>query len=140
MLMVLAQLSGDLEILDEVTPYIHGAWSFLESVPDNLKQKVRARLAGVLKDYAASSREPPRHILSEVLKKMIRAIRGVWGDGDPRDGNLEVATTHQFRFIGWPVRGGGQFGFTERQTTRSRIVCGDGTVSRNEGRSSRRAV
>ena len=33
MLMVLAQFTGDLEILDEVAPHIHGAWSFLESVP-----------------------------------------------------------------------------------------------------------
>ena len=52
MLMVLAQLSGDLVILDEVAPHIHGAWSFLESVPEDLKQKVRDRLVAVLKDYA----------------------------------------------------------------------------------------
>ena len=49
MLMVLAQLSGDLAILDEVAPHIHGAWSFLESVPEDLKQKVRDRLVAVLK-------------------------------------------------------------------------------------------
>ena len=54
MLMVLSQLSGDLQILDEVAPHIHGAWSFLESVPEDLKQKVRDRLAAVLKDYAAT--------------------------------------------------------------------------------------
>jgi 4-hydroxyacetophenone monooxygenase len=73
MLMVLAQLSGDLEILDEVAPHIHGAWSFLESVPEDLKQKVRERLVAVLRDYAASEREPPRHIPSETLQKMMSA-------------------------------------------------------------------
>ena len=56
MLMVLSQLSGDLQILDEVAPHIHGAWSFLESVPEDLKQKVRDRLAAVLKDYAATGK------------------------------------------------------------------------------------
>ena len=40
MLMVLSQLSGDLQILDEVAPHIHGAWSFLKSAPEDLKQKV----------------------------------------------------------------------------------------------------
>ena len=73
MLMVLAQLSGDLEILDEVAPHIHGAWSFLESVPEDLKQKVRERLVAVLREYAASEREPPRHIPSETLQKMMSA-------------------------------------------------------------------
>jgi 4-hydroxyacetophenone monooxygenase len=73
MLMVLVQLSGDLEILEEVAPHIHGAWSFLESVPENLKQKVRDRLVAVLKDYAASGREPPRRIPSDTLQKMMSA-------------------------------------------------------------------
>ena len=41
LLMVLVQLTGDMAILDEVAPHVHGAWSFLESVPEELKQKVR---------------------------------------------------------------------------------------------------
>ena len=73
MLMVLVQLSGDLEILEEVAPHIHGAWSFLESVPEDLKQKVRDRLVVVLKDYATSGREPPRRIPSDALQKMMSA-------------------------------------------------------------------
>ena len=73
MLMVLVQLSGDLAILDEVAPHIHGAWSFLESVPEPLKQKVRDRLVEVLKDYAASGREPPRHTPPETLQRMMSA-------------------------------------------------------------------
>lgn len=54
MLMVLSQLSGDLDILDEVAPHIHGAWIFLETVPEDLKKKVRDRLVAVLKDYATT--------------------------------------------------------------------------------------
>src|ERR1700730_10657514 len=73
MLMVLVQLTGDLEVLGEVAPHIHGAWSFLESVPENLKQKVRDRLVLVLQDYAATGREPPRRPPSDVLQRMMSA-------------------------------------------------------------------
>jgi 4-hydroxyacetophenone monooxygenase len=58
MLMVLAQLSGDLTILDEVAPHIQGAWSFMETVPQDLKQKVRDHLVATLKDYT------PRQVAS----------------------------------------------------------------------------
>ena len=73
MLMVLSQLSGDLEILDEVAPHIHGAWSFLETVPEDLKQKVRDQLAAVLKDHATTGKQPPRHVPSETLQKLMSA-------------------------------------------------------------------
>lgn len=72
-LMVLVQLSGDLAILDEVAPHIHGAWSFLESVPEALKQKVRDRLVAVLKDYAATGRAPPPRPSGEILQRMMSA-------------------------------------------------------------------
>jgi 4-hydroxyacetophenone monooxygenase len=73
MLMVLAQLSGDLTILDEVAPHIHGAWSFLETVPEDLKQKVRDRLVAVLKEYAVTGREPPVDIPEATLQRMMSA-------------------------------------------------------------------
>src|SRR5439155_3876043 len=53
--------------------HIYGAWSFLESVPEHLKQKVRDRLVRVLKDYAATGREPPRRPPSDVLQRMMSA-------------------------------------------------------------------
>src|SRR3712207_5612238 len=71
MLMVLVQLTGDLGLLDEVAPHIHGAWSFLESVPETLKQKVRDRLVEALKDYAVADRPPPRLPHAEVLQRMM---------------------------------------------------------------------
>jgi 4-hydroxyacetophenone monooxygenase len=73
MLMVLAQLSGDMAILDEVGPHIHGAWSFMESVPEALKQTVRDRLVDVLKDYAATGRAPPADIPEDTLQRMMSA-------------------------------------------------------------------
>src|SRR3954449_3662467 len=71
MLMVLVQLTGDLAILDEVAPHIHGAWSFLESVPEPLKQKMRDRLVDALQDYAVADRPPPRLPHAEVLQRMM---------------------------------------------------------------------
>jgi 4-hydroxyacetophenone monooxygenase len=73
MLMVLSHLSGDMDILDEVAPHIQGAWSFMESVPEDLKQKVRDRLVATLKDYAATGREPPRDIPPETMQRMMSA-------------------------------------------------------------------
>ena len=73
LLMVLAQLSGDLDILHEVAPHIQGAWSFMETVPEALKQKVRDRLVSVLRDYAATGREPPRTIPTDTLQQMMSA-------------------------------------------------------------------
>jgi 4-hydroxyacetophenone monooxygenase len=71
LLMVLVQLSGDLAILDEVAPHIHGAWSFMEVVPEALKQKVRDRLVEVLKDYAATGRPLPPRPPMDLLQRMM---------------------------------------------------------------------
>jgi 4-hydroxyacetophenone monooxygenase len=73
MLMVLTQLSGDLMILDEVASHINGAWSFMETVPEALKQTVRERLVAVLKDYAATGRGPPKDLPAETLQRMMSA-------------------------------------------------------------------
>ena len=75
-LMVLAQLSGDMAILDEVAPHIQGAWSFMESVPEPLKQKVRDRLVDVLKDYAATGRQPPAELPTATLQRIMTAGAG----------------------------------------------------------------
>jgi 4-hydroxyacetophenone monooxygenase len=72
-LMVLVQLTGDMAILDEVAPHIHGAWSFLESVPEELKQKVRDRLVAALKDYAATGRPLPPRPPADILQRMMSA-------------------------------------------------------------------
>src|SRR4051794_41169848 len=70
-LMVLVQLTGDLRVLEEVAPHIHGAWSFLESVPPELKAKVRDRLVEALQDYAVEDRPPPPLPPAETLQRMM---------------------------------------------------------------------
>jgi 4-hydroxyacetophenone monooxygenase len=74
--MVLAQLTEDLGILDEVSPYIGGAWSFLENIPEALRQKVRTRLMAVLEDYATTGRELPPLPSDTVLQRMMTASVG----------------------------------------------------------------
>lgn len=71
LLMVLVHLTGERHWLEEVGPHIHGPWNFQESVPRDLKQRVRARMRAVLRDLAASNRplpaEPPPDLLREML-------------------------------------------------------------------------
>jgi 4-hydroxyacetophenone monooxygenase len=42
--MALAQLSGDLSVLDDIAPHVRGAWEHLESVPAPVAARVRDRL------------------------------------------------------------------------------------------------
>ncbi len=71
MLMVLVHLGGEESWLDEVSPFITGPWNFHENAPEELKQRMRARLKAILLDYAASNRplptEPPPHLLRRML-------------------------------------------------------------------------
>jgi 4-hydroxyacetophenone monooxygenase len=73
MLMALVQLTGDLELMDEVAPHIQGPWNFLQTVPDALKQTVRDRLVATLKDYAAHDRPAPARPTEAVLQRMMSA-------------------------------------------------------------------
>ena len=74
-LLVHAQLSGDTRLLDEAAPYITGAWSFNETIPDDLKARARNALVDALKDYAASGRTPPQ-ALGERLQHLMSAAVG----------------------------------------------------------------
>lgn len=55
--MALVQFTGDLTILDQIGPYVRGAWDHLESVPDELANSVRDRMVQALDRYHAG--EPP---------------------------------------------------------------------------------
>ncbi|MDB5839275.1 MAG: hapE 3 [Herminiimonas sp.] len=71
--MLLAHLSGDLTLLEQVAPHIRGPSAALESVPEPLKQKVRDRLVEVLKDYAATDRAVPNSLPPDVLQRVMNA-------------------------------------------------------------------
>ncbi|MFD1198052.1 flavin-containing monooxygenase [Brucella gallinifaecis] len=75
-LMVLVQLTGDMTILDEVRPYIHGAWNFMEDVPETLKEKVRDRLVLALKEKAQSGEAPAITTEADRLQRMMSAAVG----------------------------------------------------------------
>ena len=77
LLMVLVHLSGEEDWLDEVGAHINGPWNFQESVPAELKQRVRARVKEVLRDYSLSLRALPAEPPAGLLRKMLAA--GVGG-------------------------------------------------------------
>lgn len=58
MLLVHGQLTGDHALVDELSPYIRGPWSFQQSVPPALRAKVVDALIGALKAVASSSIAP----------------------------------------------------------------------------------
>jgi 4-hydroxyacetophenone monooxygenase len=77
LLMVLVHLTGEEHWLDEVTPHIHGPWNFQETVPEDLKRRLRARLREVLLDVAARDAPLPTEPPPGLLRKMLAA--GVGG-------------------------------------------------------------
>ncbi len=93
LLMVLVQLTGDTALLDEVAPFIQGPWSFLESVPEPLKARLRDRLVQVLQDYAAAGRDEPARPDEAVLQRMMGA-----GVGQPVPGEYIPLLLEEMRF------------------------------------------
>ena len=74
-MMVLSHLGGDLDILDEVAPHVQGAWNYQQTVPEEIKAKVRDRLVRVLQDYAAHDRPIP-DLPTATLRRMMSASVG----------------------------------------------------------------
>jgi 4-hydroxyacetophenone monooxygenase len=74
-LMVQAHLSGDSDLLDEVEPHVQGAWNYQQTVPEELKAKVRARLISTLESYARTGQQIPR-LPPERLRRMMSASVG----------------------------------------------------------------
>lgn len=75
-LMTLVYLTGDFELLDEVAPHIKGAWNFLETIPDNLKEEIRSKLVATLKQYAVEGVTVPRTPHRQTLRRMMSASVG----------------------------------------------------------------
>ena len=74
--MVLAHLSGEDALLEELRPYIHGAWNFMEDVPPELKQNVRDELVRVLKHYAVDGQAPPPAPSDALLRNIMEVCVG----------------------------------------------------------------
>ena len=74
--MVLAHLTGRDEILEALRPYIQGPWNFMESVPPELKQRVRDDLVTALKTYASTGHAPPAVPSYELVSKIMSVCVG----------------------------------------------------------------
>ncbi len=57
-LLVQAQLSGDTALLEEAAPHITGAWSYQESIPEELRARIRDGLVAALARVAAEGKAP----------------------------------------------------------------------------------
>lgn len=74
--MALVQLSGDLSLLDEVGPFIKGPWDHQESVPPELKARIRDRVAAELERLERGG-EPRLAVPSaEVVQRMMSTAVG----------------------------------------------------------------
>ncbi len=68
LLMVLVHLTGEAHWLDEVAPHINGPWNFQETVPEDLKARVRARVKQILLSITELPAEPPPALLRKMLE------------------------------------------------------------------------
>ncbi|MBN9429044.1 MAG: NAD(P)/FAD-dependent oxidoreductase [Burkholderiales bacterium] len=69
--MSLAQLSGDLSLLERIAPHVRGAWEHLENVPAELAAEVRDRVAALLAGEDGAAKpvlpEPDRQTLRNMM-------------------------------------------------------------------------
>src|SRR5690606_17743379 len=72
-LMVLAHLSGDLDLLDEAAPYIDGPWDFQVRIPDPLKARIRDRLVQVVLELHASKKPIDPALPPATLQRIMSA-------------------------------------------------------------------
>lgn len=75
LMMSLVHLTGDAGWITEASPHIKGGWSFLADLPDELQQRIRAKLVDTLQDLA-SGRAHPAHISDELLTRMMHISVG----------------------------------------------------------------
>lgn len=74
--MSLVQLSGDLSLLDEVSPFVKGAWDHMESLPPELKASIRDRLAAEMERLERGG-EPRLPVpSSDIVQRMMSTAVG----------------------------------------------------------------
>lgn len=76
MLALLAQLSGDMDLLEEAAPHIEGAWPHMQHVPDALRVRVRDHLVQALEALARNHDDlppanPPASTLLRIMAKVV---------------------------------------------------------------------
>ena len=76
LLLVLVQLTGDRHLLELARPHIKGPMNYQETMPDELRNEIRARLANALIDYAESKRPLPSLPDGGLLREMLSTAAG----------------------------------------------------------------
>jgi 4-hydroxyacetophenone monooxygenase len=74
--MVLTHLTGDFGLLNEIAPHIRGAWNFMASVPEELKERVNAELIQVLERFASQGLPIPQLPDPPTLRRMMSLAVG----------------------------------------------------------------
>jgi 4-hydroxyacetophenone monooxygenase len=75
-LLVHAHLTANTALLDEAAPYIHGAWNYLEKIPEELKTRIRESLIATLKRLAATGQPLVRRLPDDVMKRIMTVGAG----------------------------------------------------------------
>ena len=74
--MSLIHMTGDLSLLEHITPHIRGAWEHLESIPPELAGDIRDRMAACMAEMSRGGSPSLAQPSSQVIQKMMSAAVG----------------------------------------------------------------
>ena len=74
--MSLIHMTGDLSLLEHITPHIRGAWEHLESIPPELAGDIRDRMAACMVEMSKGGSPSMAQPSSSVIQKMMSAAVG----------------------------------------------------------------
>lgn len=74
--MSLIHMTGDLSLLEHITPHIRGAWEHLESIPPELAGDIRDRMAACMVEMSKGGSPRMAQPSSQVIQKMMSAAVG----------------------------------------------------------------
>jgi 4-hydroxyacetophenone monooxygenase len=74
--MSLIHMTGDLSLLEHITPHIRGAWEHLESIPPELAGDIRDRMAACMVEMSKGSLPAMAQPSSQTIQKMMSAAVG----------------------------------------------------------------
>jgi 4-hydroxyacetophenone monooxygenase len=72
--MVLVQLTGEVDLLDDVAPFVRGPFDYSVSMPDDKQDAIRERLIAVLKELAVRAPDlpsPPADLLQRMMSTCV---------------------------------------------------------------------
>ena len=76
LMLVLVQITGDRELLERARPHIIGPMNYHETMPEDLRAEIRARLEAALLDHARTGRPLPPLPEGDFLQEMLSTAVG----------------------------------------------------------------